>query len=110
MATNGVELEKVAVEIQDVHDDVSKELDAGLRPLDHYKQVQFLGKSPKLTEIATGIQISLTTVCTTFGTMGNPIPCRATGDYPLKTVQLSVRTDMAGYSHYYGHRSSMSSL
>jgi hypothetical protein len=44
MATNGVELEKVAVEIQDVHDDVSKELDAGLRPLDHYKQVHSLGK------------------------------------------------------------------
>jgi hypothetical protein len=44
MATNGAELEKVAVEIQDVHDDGSKELDAGLRPLDHYKQVGYLGK------------------------------------------------------------------
>lgn len=42
MATNGAELEKVSVEIQDVHDDGSKELDAGLRPLDHYKQVRFL--------------------------------------------------------------------
>jgi hypothetical protein len=39
MAMNGGELEKVALEIHDIHDDGSKELDAGLRPLDHYKQV-----------------------------------------------------------------------
>lgn len=31
------EYEKAAIEI---HDDGSKELDAGLRPLDHYKQVK----------------------------------------------------------------------
>lgn len=33
-----VDLDNVAIEI---HDDGSKELDAGLRPLDHYKQVSF---------------------------------------------------------------------
>ena len=31
-----VDFDNVAIEI---HDDGSKELDAGLRPLDHYKQV-----------------------------------------------------------------------
>jgi hypothetical protein len=35
MAANG-SFEKGAIE---VHDDDAKELDAGLRPLDHYKQV-----------------------------------------------------------------------
>ena len=33
---NVAEFEEAAIEI---HDDGSKELDAGLRPLDHYKQV-----------------------------------------------------------------------
>jgi len=36
LMANIPEYEKAAIEI---HDDGSKELDAGLRPLDHYKQV-----------------------------------------------------------------------
>jgi hypothetical protein len=36
MGTTKVGFEDITVEI---HDDGSKELDAGLRPLDHYKQV-----------------------------------------------------------------------
>jgi len=37
LMANIPEFEKAAIE---VHEDGSKELDAGLRPLDHYKQVQ----------------------------------------------------------------------
>ena len=77
---NVAEFEKAAIEI---HDDGSKELDAGLRPLDHYKQVH--RPQHRALTTATRLQISVTAVCITAGAMGDSLPCRITGAVVLSS-------------------------
>jgi hypothetical protein len=99
------ELHNVAIEI---HGDGPKELEAGLRPLDHYKQVNpslvygialLTNNCTDAMVAATGIQISIAAVNSPSCTVGNAVSGKLAGMFSLilRPIGLNRRLLLTGY-------------